>query len=40
MILNGVLVQSRTHLDELIKDMPNNLKQFFIDIYENKYNKT
>jgi len=36
MILNGILVQSRSHLDELIKDMPENLKLFFIDIYENK----
>lgn len=39
MILNGVLVQSRVHLDDLIKDMPDDIKQFLIDIYENKHNK-
>lgn len=40
MILNGVLVQSRAHLDELTKDMPDTLKQFLRSQYNNESNKT
>lgn len=38
MIVNGVVVESIEHLNNLVKDMPENVKSFLISVYTSKYN--
>lgn len=36
MIVNGIQVQNRQHLDELIVNMPENVKEFLINLFNSR----